>query len=248
VKEVVVGAFLAAKLGYHVDAAIEINHHTLTVTGILDAPASATLLGGVVIMALSMAQEVYEYPQLINMVVVTPNDGVTEQVLSDRIDAEVPGVGSLTGEARNDAIAPILRDLELWSLGIRGAIAGFNTILILVVSMITVFERRRELATFNALGIPLRSIIRVVVTETGLTGLFGWMLGLPLGLIAALLIVYWYTLGPLSILLANIFLLVSPMLVLETLLVTLVLSGVAGLIAALTLVRNNPAAMLRSDS
>jgi ABC-type antimicrobial peptide transport system permease subunit len=247
-KEAVIGAYFSSKYGVSVGSEIEINKEKLRVVGILDVPLSSTsFLGGTIIMPLGTVQEVYDYRELISMVVVEPEDGITEEDLSDRIEAEVLGVGALTGDERNEVIAPILSDIESWSLGIRSVVSSINMILIMVVSMMNVFERRRELATLDALGIPMSSIVRVVVTETGLIGLFGWFIGIPLGIIAALLIVYFYTLGPLSILLSNIFGLVPPLLILETLIATLALSCAAGLVSAISVTRKNIVEVMRSE-
>lgn len=196
-------------------------------------------------MALNVAQDVFQYQNLISMIVVEPEDGVSEEALAERIEAEVPGVRGLTGTARNDVIAPLFRDLELWSLGIRSVVSFVTLILVMVVSMMNVFERRKELATLNALGIPLRSIVRIVVTETVLIGLFSWLLGIPFGIIATLVIAYFYTPGPISMILSGAFNLVPPVLMFETLLSTLALSGIAGLLSSLTFTRMNIVELMR---
>lgn len=246
-REAVIGPDFSLKYRLSVNSEIEINHKKLKVTGILDAPSSSSFLCTSILMPLTTAQEVYDYPQLISIVVVEPEVGTTEQELADRIDADVQGIGTLTGDERNEVLAPILRDLELWSLGIQTVISGTNTILVMVVSMMMVFERRKELATFDALGVPLTSIVRVVVTETGLIGLLGGLVGIPLGIITALLITYFYTISPLLIILSNVFVLVPPVMMLETLIFTLALSCVAGLLSAVTILRRNTVELLRSD-
>jgi putative ABC transport system permease protein len=246
-REAVIGAYLSLKYDLSIGSEIEIHNHKLKVTGILDTGPSSSFLGGTILMTLDIAQEVFQYQHLISMIVVEPEEGVTEKDLSDRIEAEVPGVRGLTGNERNDVIAPIFRDLELWSLGIRSVISFITMILVMIVSMMNVFERRKELATLDALGIPLRSIVRMVVTETGFIGLFGWILGIPLGIIATLLISYIYTLGPISMIISGAFNLVPPVMMLEILLSTLALSGVAGLLSTLTFTRMNIVDLMRSE-
>jgi putative ABC transport system permease protein len=243
--EAVIGAYLSLKSGLSIGSELEINDHLLHVSGILDTGASSSFLGGTILMALNVAQDVFQYQNLISMIVVEPKDGVSEEVLAERIEAEVSGVRGLTGTARNDVIAPLFRDLELWSLGIRSVVSFVTLILVMVVSMMNVFERRKELATLNALGIPLRSIVRIVVTETALIGLFSWLLGIPFGIIATLVIAYFYTPGPISMILSGAFNLVPPVLMLETLLSTLALSGIAGLLSSLTFTRMNIVELMR---
>jgi putative ABC transport system permease protein len=243
--EVVIGAYLALKSGLSIGSELEINDHHLHVSGILDTGASSSFLGGTIVMALNVAQAVFQYQNLISIIVVEPEDGVSEEALAERIEAEVPGVRGLTGTARNAVIAPLFRDVELWSLGIRSVVAFVTLILVMVVSMMNVFERRKELATLDALGIPLRSIVRIVVTETALIGVFSWLLGIPFGILATLVIAYLYMPGPISMILSGVFNLVPPVLMLETLLSTLALSGVAGLLSALTFTRMNLVELMR---
>lgn len=245
--EVVLGTYRSMKSGLSIGSELEINDHTLHVSGILDTGGSSSFLGGTLFMSLNVAQEVFQYQNLISIIVVEPEEGVSEEELSESIEAEVPGVSGLTGTARTDVIAPLFRDLELWSLGIRSVVSFITMILVMIVSMMNVFERRKELATLDALGIPLRSIIRIVVTETGLIGLFSWILGIPFGIIATLVIAYLYTPGPLSMILSGAFNLVPPILMLETLLSTLALSGVAGLLSSLTFTRMNIVELMRRE-
>jgi putative ABC transport system permease protein len=246
-RAVVVGTNLPKKYNMRLDEAITINGATFTVTGILNVPSSSNFLRWTILMPLSAAQDTYGYQRLISMVAVQPVDDVTEDELAERIEDEVVGVRTLTLEERNAGISPIFQDIELWSLGIGSAVSLLNMVLVLIVSLINVSERRRELATLDAIGIPRSSVLRMVVTETGLIGLLGGLLGIPLGIAAALLIIYNYTRGPLSVIIPDMFVIVPPPLVAQLLLATLSLSCIAGLLVALSTTRNNIAETMRFD-
>ena len=245
--EVVIGPDLTLKYDLSVGTTIELNSKELRVVGVLDVLSSSSFLRGVFITSLDVAQEIFGYPNLISMIVVEPAIGVTEQELAQKIEAEVIGVNTLTGEERNDVMEPLFNDIELWSLGIGSTVSCINLVLVMVVSIINVTERRRELATLNAIGIPQVSIIRLVVTETGLMGLFGGIAGIPLGMIGAFSIFFLYTQNPISMILANTLTIVPPMMILQILVTTFTLSCIAGLLSAITILRASITESMRAE-
>ena len=246
-REVVLGSNIPSKYNLLAGSEIVINNKKLKVVGILDVPSASSFLRDIIIMPLNTVQEVYAYQQLISLVVVEPDEGISEKVLSDRIEAEIIGVKTLTVEERNEVVGPIFRDIELWSLGIGSAIYCINIVLVIVVSLMNVSERRRELATLDAIGVPKISIVRMVVTETGLMGFFGSVVGIPLGIIAALLIIFFYTQGPMSIIIPDVFIIVPPIMILKILVSTFALSCIAGLIPAISITRKNIVELMRSE-
>ncbi|MCJ7631570.1 ABC transporter permease [Candidatus Bathyarchaeota archaeon] len=246
-EEVVIGPSLSLKYSLSIGSEIKIDDTRLMVTGILDAPTSSAIAKILIVMPLSTAQEVYHYQRLISMVVVDPLEGVTEEELSKRIESKVVGVRALTGDDRNGVVEPILQDMELWSLGIGSAVSSIDMVLVMVVSVMNVTERRRELATLDAIGVPRSSTVRLVVTETGLIGLFGSILGIPLGIITALLMVHFYTQLPVSLVARDIFIHVPPVMALEILAVTVALSCIAGLIPAMIVTRKSVVELIRSE-
>ncbi len=242
-REIVIGVRLSQIYGLTVGSTTKIKNHEFRVVGILDTPSS--LLRRVILMPLEEAQEVYQYQMSLSMLVVEPEGGTTEEELASRIESEVRGVGALTSQERNEIMEPVLSDLESWSLGIRTAIFSMSMVLVMMVAMINVTEERKALATLDAIGASQSSIVRIVVTETGLIGLFGGLLGIPLGVLIALWITNFYTSIPMPLLLPDIpFYL--PM-IFEILAYTVVLSCVAGLIPALIANRRNIADVLRSE-
>jgi putative ABC transport system permease protein len=247
-RAVVVGSNLPQRYDVRLDEAITINGVAFTVAGVLTVPSSSNFLRWTILMPLSAAQATYGYQRLISMVVVHPADGVAEAALAARIDDAVVGVRTLTLAERNAGITPIFQDIELWNLGIGSAVSLLNMVLVLLVSLINVSERRRELATLDAIGVPRASIVRMVVTETGLIGLLGGLLGIPLGVAAALSIIYVYTTAPLAVIVPDAFAIVPPPLVAQLLLTTLALSCLAGLLVALGTTRSNIAETMRFDA
>jgi len=244
-KEVVIGVYLAQLHNLTVNSGIRLKNHNLRVVGILDTPS--VLLARTIIMPLKVAQEIYGYGMSVGMVVVEPLEGVTEEELADRIEAEILGVTALTGDERNAIIEPILRDVEMWNLGIRGVLFSLSMVLVMTVAIMNVSERKKELATLDAIGASKSYIVRMVITETGLIGLFGGILGVMLGTVAALLVSSFYSSVPLSVMFPSIFAIVPPTMMLEILASTVAVSCVAGVIPAIIVARKSIVELLRSE-
>jgi len=244
-KETVIGPSLADQHNFTVGSNITVKNYELEVKGVLDTRSA--LLSRVIILPLELAQDVYGYNMLINMVIVEPDEGVTESKLADRIEEEIGGVRALTGVERNEMVEPLLHDIETWNLGIRSVLFFLSIVLVMTVAMINVSERRRDFATLAAIGAPRSSIVRMVITETGLIGLFGGLAGILLGMVATLLLASFYTNIPISVFIPDIFIIVSPTLMTEILLSTIAISCIAGILPAITAARASIAEVLRAE-
>ena len=245
-KEVVVGASLADQHGLNVGSKINIENHDLGVVGILEARSA--LLSRSIIMPLELAQSIYfGHTMWVNMIVVELEEGEVEEGIADRIETEVMGVEALTSGERNEMVQPFLHDVEMWSLGIRSVIFFLSAILIMVVAMMNVSERRRDFATLDAIGAPKSSIFHMVVTETSLIGLFGGLAGTLLGAFAALLIASFYTNIPVALFFPGLFDMVSPTFIVEILASTVAISCIAGVIPAIAATKMSIIEVLRAE-
>lgn len=244
-KEVVVGSSVADEHNLTVGSQITIKTCELKVTGILDTH-SALLLRSI-IMPLKLAQQVYRYDMLVNMIIVKPHQDATEEELATTIETELGNVKALTSHERDKILDPILRDFDLWNLGIRTLIFFLSMILVTTVAMMNVSERRRDLATLDAIGAPRGTIFRMVITETGLIGLLGGVIGIVLGTILAVLIASFYTTIPLSSIFRSPLGIVSPLFIIEILACTVATGCIAGILPAIAATRTNTAEVLRGE-
>ena len=244
-KEVVVGASLSDQYNLTVGSKITIKNHELRVVGILEAQSA--LLTRTIIMPLKLAQDIYRYNMLINMVVVEPKEGTSEEEIANRIELEIGSTKALTSDERNEIVEPLLSDVEKWNLGIRSVLFFLSMILVNMVAMMNVSERRRDFATLVAIGAPKSSIFRMVITETALIGLFGGLAGILLGSVAAVFLTSFYTSIPVSMIFPGLFYVVSPTLMIEILASTVAVSCVAGVIPAISATKMKVAEVLRSE-
>jgi putative ABC transport system permease protein len=246
-KEVVIGSSLAKQYDLTVGSKVKMENTNLTVAGILDTRSA--LLSRSIILPLELAQRLY-YGHTMwigNMVVAQPEEEGTEKEVADRIEAEIMGVEALTTDERNEIVEPLLHDIETWNLGLSSVLYLLGMILVTMVAMMNVSERRRDFATLDAIGAPRSSIFRMVITETMLIGLLGGLAGILLGSIAAILIASIYTNIPLSIFFFDLFNIVSPLFMIKILASTVAVSCVAGVIPAIAASKMNISEVLRSE-
>lgn len=252
--EVVLGQSIATQYELKVGSTLPVKDmnktmHPLTVSGILDS-RSALLLRGIII-PLEMARRLhYPDPDVTwkgNMVVVAFESGLKEEEIAERIRAETRGIEALTTDLRNEIVEPLLSDIETWNAGITSVLYALSMVLITLVAMINISERRRDFATLDAIGAPKRTVLRMVVTEILFIGLIGSIIGIVVGSFSAVLFASQYTNIPLSLFLSNIFEIVTPWLIVRVLVSTVAVASLAGLVPALAATRINIAEGLRSE-
>lgn len=248
-KEVVVGPSLAKQYDFAVGSEVTIEGTNLTIVGILDSRSA--LLSRSIVLPLELARALY-YPDPMvswigNMAVVELEEGETETEVAREIEADVLGVEALTTEERNEIVEPLLQDIETWNLGLSSVLYLLSMILVTMVAMMNVSERRRDFATLDAIGAPKGSIFRIVITETMLIGLLGALGGIVLGSLAAILIASVYTNVPLSMFLFDLFSIVSPLFMVQILASTVFVSCIAGVMPAVAASKRNIQEVLRAE-
>lgn len=244
-KEVVVGSSFADQYALTVGSQTIVKNTSLRVSGILK-PGSA-VLSRAIIMPLALSQDVYEWSMMINMVVVEPEEGVSQQELAQRIESEISTFDALTEEERSDIMQPMLGSVEMFNIGVQSMLFLMSIILVANVAMMNVSERRRDFATLDAIGTPKTYVSRMVMTETMLIGLSGGAVGIALGALASLFIASVYTNIPLVLFFPGIFEIVSPSLMIQILILTFVVSIIAGVLPAVTAAKTRIAEFLRSE-
>ncbi len=245
-REVVVGPSLATQLDLAPGSMIEVGSMNLTISGILDSRSA--LLSRSMILPLELAQQMFfGHTTWVNMIVVELEDPESQKIVATRIEEEITGLKALTPEERNELVEPLLSDIETWNLGISSALFLLSMILVMIVAMVNIAERRRDFATLDAIGAPKSAIFRIVITETAIIGLLGGLLGTLLGSIAAVVIASSYTEIPLSLFFSDLFSFIPPLFIIRILASTVVISCLAGLVLSIAASRMNIAETLRAE-
>ena len=247
--EILIGSYLADLSDIAINSTMKIGNHILTVSGIMDT--RSTILARMILMPLRTAQEIYHYPMTVSMIVARPEEGVDVEEVADEIESELNNpnerIRALTNRERNSIIDPLLDEVDMWNLGISGALFVTSVTIIVLVAMINVSERRRDFATLDALGASLTSKVLIVLTEIGFIGLLGSLIGVFLGTVATVTIIGIHTNASIQMLLPNMFNMVSPLLLAEIVAGVVAASCVAGLIPAFVAARASITDVLRAE-
>ncbi len=247
----VLGSALARKLGKSIGDTLEIRDRTFNVVGILEPTLTAP--DATVIVPLAAAQEIYfaDLPpvvrqslradQIVTDITVYPVEGTDAEALAARIEADIPNASAMTGTEFDGVVGSsvaifnaIIVGVALISL-IVGGLSVINTM------AMTVAERTREIGIKRAIGGSRARVIRELVSEAGLIGLIGGLLGLGLGAV----VVYLANEAGRSS--GTILFQLTPQTAVFAVLFSTILGVVAGIIPAWNAARLDPVAALRYE-
>jgi len=247
----VLGSDLARKLGTSVGDALEIRGLTFEVVGILEPTLTAP--DTTVRVPLAAAQEIFfqDLPPVVRQnlqadrlatdITVYPDEGTDIEALAARIEADIPNASAMTAtefdKVAGSSVAifsAIIVGVALISL-IVGGLSVINTM------AMSVAERTREIGIKRAIGGSRARVIRELVSEAGLIGLLGGLLGLGLGSV----VVYLANEAGRSS--GMILFLLTPQTAVFAVLFSIILGVVAGIIPAWNAARLDPVAALRYE-
>ena len=187
----VLGADIARKNAATIGGTVRLRGVDFTVVGILEADPDAARQPGV--HAAAAAQELYvkDLPadiadkmvaaQTITHIVIYPKPGADVEALAERLEATLPNVTTLTASEFDETIGSTANLLSGIIVGV-----GFISLIVGGLSVVntmamSVNERTREIGIKRAIGGTRRRIILELVTEAGLIGFIGGVIGLALG-------------------------------------------------------------------
>jgi putative ABC transport system permease protein len=194
----VVGTSIAAKRGVAVGDSITLNGRPFEVVGVLEPTLSSPDVTIAVPFATAqvlvhenlpdVVREAVDPAQLATSFTIFPADGVDHDALAATVEAQLPGVDALTGDAYDQSVGSsvavfnsIIVGIGLVSL-IVGGLSVINTM------AMSVAERTREIGVKRAIGATRRRIIRELMLEAGVIGAIGGLLGVALGALVVVLV------------------------------------------------------------
>jgi putative ABC transport system permease protein len=192
----VLGADLARKYDKHVGDTVTLRGETFTVIGILEP--TLTVPDSEAIVPFGVAQNLYVAAQppliraglraadLATTMVVFPAPGVDPDELAARIKNVVAGVATMTDTDfdRLAGSATAMLNAVLIGIGLISLVVGGLSVVNTMAMSIA--ERTREIGIKRAIGGGRVRIVRELVTEAGLIGLLGGVIGLALGALVVL--------------------------------------------------------------
>jgi putative ABC transport system permease protein len=120
--------------------------------------------------------------------VVYPDDGTSPDVLAKRIEKEMSDVTAIGPKAFNDQIAASVGIFNSMIYGIAIISLLVGTLSIVNTMTMSISERVREIGVKKAVGAKNRTIMTEYLTEAGIIGFFGGLIGLGFGWVLVYLI------------------------------------------------------------
>jgi putative ABC transport system permease protein len=189
--KVTVGADLVKKLNADVGNKIKIRGKEFEVVGILEKTLTAP--DGAVAMTLPDAQEIFastmpelirgqiDSSQLVTGFTVYIDKSANPDEVADRINKEVDGVKATGPKAFKDQIESATKMLNQILYGIAAISLIVGGLSVINTMTMSISERTKEIGVKKAVGAKTRNIMGEYLSEAGIIGLFGGLLGVGLG-------------------------------------------------------------------
>ena len=133
-----------------------------------------------------VVQQELQHSDLASQIVVYPDPGVDIATLAKQIEENIARTQTLTGADFDERVGSSIAIFNAIILGVAlislvvGGLSVINTM------AMSVAERTREIGVKRAIGATRAHIVREVVTEAGVIGLIGGVIGLFLGFLVIL--------------------------------------------------------------
>jgi putative ABC transport system permease protein len=185
---VVLGQTAADVLKKKVGDPIQIETKQLTVVGIVKG--GALVEDGSVILSLPLLQQIVGSPNQINAIDIRATPGTTQQQiqeLTQQIQQTVPEVRAVTvSEHLTHAEGFRLVKAMSWGTSLLAILVG--VLGVMNTMLMTVFERTHEICVLLAVGWKRGRVMRMILYESALLGLFGGIVGVGLGVLGVKLL------------------------------------------------------------
>ncbi len=193
----VIGADIAHKRGLGVGDTIELRGRGFIVVGVREPTLTAP--DTTISVPFSTAQRLLHdglppivrdqvaAGELVSQFVVYPTPGADVEALARRIETTVEHTTAMTGAEFDATVGASIGVFNAIVIGIGLISLVVGGLSIVNTMAMAVAERTREIGIRRAIGARRLRIVREVVTEAGLIGLIGGLLGLGLGTVVVLL-------------------------------------------------------------
>ena len=188
---VVLGTDLARKFDKAVGGKFKMRGREFDVIGVLEPTLTAPDTTAVVPLQAAQDLQIQNSPiiikqefgayQLATQIVVYPEDGIDVTALAETIETQIEQVQTVTGEDFDEQIGSTVAIFNAIIVGVAlislvvGGLSVVNTM------AMSVAEQTREIGIKRAIGASKGRIMREIVSEAGVVGLIGGIIGLLLG-------------------------------------------------------------------
>jgi putative ABC transport system permease protein len=178
-------------VGQLVHVATDVGVEPATISGIFNLGGVSSVGGATLIVpTFHDAQQWYDRVGKTSVVYLEAEPGISATELKQRVEAALPKTvkvqtGSESADEQTSQVESGTSFITYFLLAFAGATVFVGLFIIFNTYSITVAQRQREFAMLRTLGASRRQVLRSVLTEAALTGLFASLLGIGLGVLLA---------------------------------------------------------------
>jgi putative ABC transport system permease protein len=160
---------------------IRVMDQDFTVAGVLEW--ASALYNGTVILPLATAQDLFNRPQTVSAVILTPLRVDAVEGIQTSIRAAYPNLqASDQKDIAKNAVAMMVMQRTFFGMISNSAILS-TVMVVMIVVLIAVMEQRKDIGTLRAMGSRKRRIFGMVLSESLLLTLCGGLTSLPLSVV-----------------------------------------------------------------
>ncbi|WP_373228756.1 ABC transporter permease [Cohnella sp.] len=159
----ILGLKAAEHYGVQIGDNISLRDYKLTVTGIVED--ADWLIDGSILIPLQTSQEIFARPSLISAIVVTAIKADEAKSIGEQISAIHPKLRVSTSEELAINAEKLLQSTRSFFTMINSTAIVIAIVVVTIVMVMAIFERRKEIGTLKAIGATKRKIIGIIMAE-----------------------------------------------------------------------------------
>jgi putative ABC transport system permease protein len=238
--EVLVGTRLMEQAQVAPGDTLTLEGHDLAVVG--SFVTGRRILDSSVILPLKTTQDLFFLgADVANYFVVTVADRGERKAVTDRVEAAIPEVKTVSTLEELSEVDQGLNQMRMWSVLIVVMATGLGWLFIMLAMIMVVFERIREIGILRAVGWTKRKVVAGILLEACLLAFVGAVVGVPTGILGVEII------GRVTELGNYIAPSYEPVLYLRAVLVAMLAAAVGGVYPAWRAARLRPAEAIRHE-
>ena len=259
-QQVILGNAVSKQLGATLGSTIQIEDRPFEVIGVLNPVASGGSDGGfsagammpetddMLFVPFAMMDRLFKPSNEVLLTLVKTAEGTDVQEVADRVEATLKDAGngdvsSITYNDISKQIGTVMGAVSGFLAGIAGISLVVGGVGVMNTMYTSVLERTREIGVMKAVGATNGHVLAIFLIESGLMGLVGGAVGVVLGLVLS---------GVAGVVIRTAFhvkfvSVVSPALIIGTLLFSFFIGALAGLLPARRAAKLPPVDALRYE-
>ncbi|WP_408010049.1 ABC transporter permease [Pseudalkalibacillus sp. A8] len=179
--DVIIGVNASEHFGAGIGDSITLRGKTFMVSGIL--PESNSLIDGSILLPLETAQNLFNRPNLVSAMMLKAAKADEVKSLAEQINANYPDLTGSVSEDLADNAEKILEKMRAFFAMTNYTTIFIAIVVVTIVMVMSIFERKKEIGTLKAIGASRRVIICTILAESLTYCLSGGILALPVSAI-----------------------------------------------------------------